>query len=129
MRLLKRDRLVERCARLGRVLHERLAGLTQLPHVGDVRGRGLLAGIEFVEDKGTRAPFPRAVKFAEAFTEAAQQAGLVVWPNVGHADGVNGDLVVVAPPFIITEQEIDQLVTRFTAAHASALQAVKVGAR
>jgi len=129
VQLLKRERLVERCARLGRVLHERLAGLVQLPHVGDVRGRGLLAGIEFVEDKAARTPFPRAARFAEAFTEAAQQAGLVVWPNVGHADGVNGDLVVVAPPFIITEQEIDQLVTRFTAAHASTMKAVKAGAR
>ena len=129
VRLLKRDQLVERCARLGRVLHERLAGLTQLPHVGDVRGRGLLAGIEFVEDKATRAPFPRAVRLAEAFTEAALEAGLVVWPNVGHADGVNGDLVVVAPPFIITEPEIDQIVTRFTTAHAAALKAVQAGAR
>ena len=129
VQLLKRERLVERCASLGRVLHERLAGLAQLPHVGDVRGRGLLAGIEFVEDKASRTPFPRAARFAEAFTEAAQQAGLVVWPNVGHADGVNGDLVVVAPPFIITEQEIDQLVTRFTAAHASTMKAVKAGAR
>src|SRR6266850_1612348 len=71
----------------------------------------------------------RAAKFVEAFTEAAQEAGLIVWPNVGHADGVNGDLVVVAPPFIITEQEIDELVTRFTAAHAAALRAVKAGVR
>src|SRR5256885_15685173 len=62
VRLLKRDRLVERCAKLGRVLQRRLATLAELPHVGDVRGRGLLAGIEFVEDKATRAPFPRAAK-------------------------------------------------------------------
>src|SRR3989442_11042363 len=129
VRLLKRDRLVERCAKLGRVLQRRLATLVELPHVGDVRGRGLLAGIEFVEDKATRAPFPRAAKFVEAFTEAAYGAGLVVWPNVGHADGVNGDLVAVAPPFIITEQEIDELVTRFTSAHAVALKAVKAGVR
>jgi len=129
VRLLKRKRLVERSATLGRVLHQRLAALADLPHVGDVRGRGLLAGIEFVEDKATRAPFPRAARFAEAFTEAALDAGLVVWPNVGHADGVNGDLVVVAPPFIITEQEIDQIVARFTTAHAAAVKAVKVGAR
>lgn len=120
VRLLKRDGLVERCARMGRVLHERLARLTKLPHVGDVRGRGLLAGIEFVDDKATRAPFPRAAKFAEAFTDAALEAGLVVWPNVGHADGVNGDLAVVAPPFLITESEIDEIVKRFTVAlHAT----------
>ena len=129
VRLLKRDRLVERCANLGRVLQRRLATLAELPHVGDVRGRGLLAGIEFVEDKASRAPFPRAAKFVEAFTEAAHGAGLVVWPNVGHADGVNGDLVAVAPPFIITEQEIEELVTRFTRAHAVALKAVKAGVR
>jgi len=129
VRMLKRDRLVERCATLGRILQRRLAALTELPHVGDVRGRGLLAGIEFVEDKATRAPFPRAAKFVEAFTEAAQEAGLVVWPNVGHADGVNGDLVVVAPPFIITEQEIEELATRFASAHAVALKSVKAGVR
>jgi len=129
VRLLKREHLVERCAKLGATLQQRLAPLTELAHVGDVRGRGLLAGIEFVEDKRTRAPFPRAAKFVEAFTDAAQDAGLIVWPNVGHADGVNGDLVVVAPPFIVTEQEIDQIVTRFTTAHAAALKAVNVSAR
>ena len=130
VRLLKRERLVERCAKLGRVLLERLGrGLAELPHIGDVRGRGLLAGIEFVEDKTTRAPFPRAARFAEAFTDAALEAGLVVWPNVGHADGVNGDLVVVAPPFIITEQEIGQIVERFATAHAAAISTLKAAAR
>lgn len=129
VRLLKRDRLVERCAKVGATLQRRLATLAELPNVGDVRGRGLLAGIEFVEDKHTRAPLPRVAKFAETFTEAAQEAGLIVWPNVGHADGVNGDLVVVAPPFIITEREIDEIVTRFKTAHAAALKAVKVDVR
>ena len=129
VRLLKRDRLVARCAKMGATLQRRLATLGELAHVGDVRGRGLLAGIEFVDDKSTRTPFPRAAKFAEAFTDAAQQAGLIVWPNVGQADGVNGDLVVVAPPFIITEPEIDQIVTRFMAAYAATLKAVNVAAR
>jgi len=116
VRYLKEHGMVERCARMGRVLHERLAPLAQLPHVGDVRGRGLLAGIEFVEDKATRAPFPRAARFAETFAEAALDAGLTVWPNVGHADGTNGDLAMVAPPFIVTEQEIDEIVGRFAEA-------------
>ena len=122
VRYLKRHGLVERCATLGAVLERRLAALLELPHVGDVRGRGLLAGIEFVEDKETRAPFPRAAHFAETFTEAAQQAGLVVWPNVGHADGTNGDLVMVAPPFIVTEQEIDEIVRRFAEALEATLR-------
>src|SRR5437899_8861522 len=124
VRQLKQQRLVERCATLGAVLQRRLAALRDLPHVGDVRGRGLLGGIEFVEDKATRAPFPRTARFAETLAEAAQQAGLVVWPNVGHADGTSGDLVMVAPPFIITEQEIDELVQRLTAALEQAVSAV-----
>jgi len=126
VRYVQAHRLVERCAELGAVLHRRLAALADLPHVGDVRGRGLLAGVEFVEDKESRAPFPRTLKFAEAFTEAAQDAGLVVWPNVGHADGENGDLVMIAPPFIVTEREIGEIVALFTAALETTLRTVRV---
>lgn len=126
VRFLKAQRLVERCAKMGDVLHHRLAALAELPHVGDVRGRGLLAGVEFVEDKGSRTPFPRAATFAEAFTETAREVGLVVWPNVGHADGTNGDLVMIAPPFIITEEEIAELVWRFTRALEQTLHALKL---
>ena len=128
MRYLKQNKLVERCARMGRVLLERLRPLADLPHVGDVRGRGLLAGIEFVEDKASRTPFPRSAKFAERFADAALDAGLTVWPNVGHADGTNGDLVMVAPPFIITEPEIDEIVGRFTTALEQTLSRLKVRA-
>ncbi|HMG18251.1 MAG TPA: aspartate aminotransferase family protein [Gemmatimonadales bacterium] len=128
MRYLKQHRLVERCARMGRVLHERLRPLADLPHVGDVRGRGLLAGIEFVDDKASRAPLPRSAKFAERFAEAALDAGLTVWPNVGHADGTNGDLAMVAPPFIINEEEIDEIVTRFSSALQQTLNTLKVRA-
>ncbi len=129
VRYLKQHKLVERCAQLGVVLHQRLAPLKALPHVGDVRGRGLLAGIEFVEDKATRAPFPRTARFAETFTDAALEAGLTVWPNVGHADGVNGDLVLVAPPFIITEGEIDEVVALLARALQDTLKAVKAMAQ
>ena len=129
VRYLKQHKLVERCSQLGVVLHQRLATLKALPHVGDVRGRGLLAGIEFVEDKATRAPFPRTARFAETFTHAALEAGLTVWPNVGHADGVNGDLVLVAPPFIITEGEIDEVVALLARALQNTLKAVKAVAQ
>jgi hypothetical protein len=91
--------------------------------VGEVRGRGLLAGVEFVADTVTRNPFPRGQAFAEAFTAAALAEGLVVWPNVGQADGTNGDLVMIAPPFVITEAEIGELVQRF----ARALERTVVG--
>ncbi len=94
--------------------------------MGDVRGRGLLAGIEFVADPETREPLPRAAAFAETFTQAALDAGLVVWPNVGHADGRNGDLVMLAPPFIVTEDQIDEIVELLTRALRDA--ADRVGA-
>ena len=113
LRYLREHRLIERCAAMGEVFHRRLASLRELPFVGDVRGRGLLAGIEFVADPATRAPFPRSARFAEAFADAALDAGLVVWPSVGQADGANGDLAMLAPPFVVTEDEIDLIVQRF----------------
>jgi adenosylmethionine-8-amino-7-oxononanoate aminotransferase len=116
LRYLREQRLVERCARMGRVLHQLLEALRALPLVGDVRGRGLLAGIEFVADPATREPLPRSAAMAEAFTGAALEAGLVVWPNVGHADGTNGDLAMLAPPFIVTEEQIEEIVSLFTRA-------------
>ena len=126
VRHIKKNNLVARCADMGAVLHRKLAVLLDLPCVGDVRGLGLLAGIEFVADKKTKAPFPRSLKFAEAFTAKAQEAGLIVWPNTGHADGENGDLVMLAPPFIVTEAELDEIVVRFKIAHAAALEACHV---
>jgi len=116
LRVLRERGLVERSAAMGAVLHRQLSTLRALPHIGDVRGRGLFAGVEFVEDVETRAPFPRSARFAERFTDAALRAGLNLWPNVGHADGTNGDLVMIAPPFIITEAQIGEILARFTEA-------------
>ncbi len=113
VRHIRAKGLVARSAAMGRVLLARLESLRPLPFIGDVRGLGLLAAVEFVEDKASRAPFPRKLKFAEAFTAAALDAGLLVWPNTGQADGENGDLVMLAPPFIVTEEEIEELLSRF----------------
>jgi adenosylmethionine-8-amino-7-oxononanoate aminotransferase len=120
VRYLREHALVARAATMGRVLHEKLAALLDLPHVGDVRGRGMLAGVELVLDRDTRALFPRKAKVAERFTEAALDAGLVVWPNVGHVNGV-GDIIMLAPPFIIESAQIDELLTRFRAAYDASL--------
>ncbi|MCX5794560.1 MAG: aminotransferase class III-fold pyridoxal phosphate-dependent enzyme [Elusimicrobia bacterium] len=116
VRYIKSRKLVDLAAETGQTLQKRLKTLQSLPGVGDVRGIGMLAAVEFVADKATRRPFPRALKFAETFTEAAQEAGLVVWPNVGQADGEDGDLVMIAPPFIISPAEIDSLVSLFKTA-------------
>ena len=116
IRYLREHRLVERAAATGRRLQEALGALRAAPYVGDVRGRGMLAAIELVRDPATRAPFPRSSKLAERLTRAALDAGLIVWPNVGHAGNGEGDLVMVAPPFIITEEEIAEIVTRLRVA-------------
>jgi adenosylmethionine-8-amino-7-oxononanoate aminotransferase len=129
VRYLRAHRLVERCAELGALFHQKLAGLATLPNVGAVRGRGLLAGVEFVEDTNSNAPFPRSARCAETFTEQALAAGLVVWPNIGHVDGTRGDLALLAPPYIVTGPELDEIVTRFTAALDRTLAALAVGAR
>ncbi|PCI39566.1 MAG: hypothetical protein COB53_03035 [Elusimicrobia bacterium] len=116
IRYLREKKLVERSAEMGSVLHKKLEALLDRPEVGDVRGRGLLAGIEFVENKETKEPFARDLRFAENFADAALAAGLVVWPATGGADGINGDFAMLAPPFIITEDEINEIVKKFTLA-------------
>ena len=110
VRYIEKNGLVERSARMGKLLHERLATLRDLPSVGDVRGLGMLAGIELVEEKEGAKPFARSRKVAERVVEAAQGLGLVLWSNIGHADGENGDLVTVAPAFVITEAQIGEMV-------------------
>jgi adenosylmethionine-8-amino-7-oxononanoate aminotransferase len=116
LRYLRRHRLVERCAALERPFFEALAAVGGDPRVGDIRGKGLLAGIELVMDRESKEPFPRSARFAERLTAAAMAHGLVVWPNTGHVDGERGDLVMVAPPFTIGEDEIHEIAARLGAA-------------
>ena len=110
VRYIEQHGLVERAAAMGKVLHAELAALLDLPAVGDVRGLGMLAGVELVADRATKRPFPRAQRVAERLVETAQSLGLVLWSNIGHADGESGDLVTVAPAFVITEAQIRELV-------------------
>jgi len=112
---LENHRVLENAARTGeffhRYLHERLDAH---PHVGFVTGKGMLAGVEFVADKTSKKPFDRKLKKVEGFVETAFRNGLVVWPNVGQADGVNGDLVMLAPPLATPEAQIRELVDLLT---------------
>jgi hypothetical protein len=113
IRYMKKNHLVERCAEMEGYFFESLNQLRSVPYIGDVRGKGLMAAVEFVRNKETKEPYPRSQKFAERFTEGAFENGLILWPNAGHVDGTNGDLVMVAPPFTVTKEEINELISLF----------------
>jgi len=128
IRYIRKHNLVDRSARMGAQLHARLAELRDVPHVGAIRGRGLLAGIELVDDASTNTPFPRAAHVAESLTRTALDNGLVVWPNIGHANGTDGDLVMLAPPYTVSDDEIDQIVQRLGAAIQTTVKQLAVRA-
>jgi adenosylmethionine-8-amino-7-oxononanoate aminotransferase len=82
-----------------------LEPLREHKNVSDVRGQGLLIGIEFVQDKATGEPFPREVNFAERIRAGAMDAGVLTYPTQGCVDGLRGDHILLAPPFIITRDQ------------------------
>jgi hypothetical protein len=114
-RYIEKHDLVARAARVGAQLGERLARLQmETPAlaadlIGDIRGIGMLRAVEFVRNRETKEPLARELHFAETLVEEARNRGLVLWPNVGHADGKNGDLVVIAPPFTIEPNQIEEI--------------------
>jgi adenosylmethionine-8-amino-7-oxononanoate aminotransferase len=96
------QKLFERVAPAGESLRAALAPLAAHPNVGDTRGLGLLLGVEFVKNKETREPFPKAENIAEKIQQAALEKDVLTYPTQGCVDGVNGDHILLAPPFIIT---------------------------
>jgi len=110
MDYLKAHDLVRQSAVMGAVLLEKLAALKRFDFVGDVRGKGLLIGIEFVKDKKTRTPFERKPDLARTIAGKAFERGLIVHPVFGGIDGVRGDCILLAPPFIVREDDIDEIV-------------------
>ena len=96
-------------ARLQRRLEERFANN---PYVGDVRGRGLFRGVELVADRSTKAPFDPSRKLHTRVKSQAMSRGLMVYPMGGAIDGVRGDHILLAPPFIVSEGQIDAIVER-----------------
>ena len=94
----------------------------QHPNVGDIRGRGLFQGIELVADRDSKAPFDPSRKIAGRIKTAAFNAGLICYPMSGTIDGQNGDHVLLAPPFIISDDQIGELVSKLSGAIDTALQ-------
>jgi len=110
LQYLEEHNLIERSARMGDYFLEKLSVLREIPMVGDIRGKGLLMGIEFVADRKTKAPFAREVDISRKVTSKAFEKGLIVQPGFGGIDGTLGDHILLAPPFIIQESEIDKAV-------------------
>ncbi len=84
----------------------------QHPHIGDIRGKGLFLGMEFVADRDSKTPFDPAKSINKKFKAAAFNAGLICYPMGGTIDGQYGDHVLLAPPFIITDQQINEMVDK-----------------
>ncbi len=110
LRILEEERLVEasrtKGERLADLLHERLA---PHPNLGEIRGRGLMVGLELVADRSTRAPFPRADRLTERVVRAARDAGVLVYSGTGNANGIDGDTILLGPPFIVTDAELERI--------------------
>ncbi|MEQ8297696.1 MAG: aspartate aminotransferase family protein [Nitratireductor sp.] len=124
-RVIERDGLLENVRTMGEQLRSLLAErLGAHPHVGDLRGRGLFLGLEIVEDRATKAPFDPALKLHARIKQAAMARGLMVYPAGGTIDGARGDHVLVAPPFIVEDQDLDRIVDRLGAALDAAIAEV-----
>jgi hypothetical protein len=111
--VIRREGLVEAAAAKGpRLLDGLRGGLSSHPHVGDVRGRGLLVGIEVVADRDSKRPFPRSARVVERVRRAGLEAGILLYSSTGCADGTDGDVVLIGPPLTVTPGEIDEIVAR-----------------
>jgi adenosylmethionine-8-amino-7-oxononanoate aminotransferase len=106
---MQKNRLLERSAEMGDYLGRRLAELERHPSVGDVRGLGLMRGIELVSDKAARRPFAPEKNVHLRLYEAARAKGLIVLPSAGCDRGHGGDMALVGPPLVITRAQVDEL--------------------
>jgi hypothetical protein len=119
---IQRDNLLANVREMGALLQRRLGErFGNHPHVGDIRGRGLFQAVELVEDRSSKTPFDPARKLHAKVKKAAMARGLMVYPMGGTIDGQRGDHVVLAPPFIVTADQIGEIVDRLGSAIDDAL--------
>ncbi|CAB3958689.1 putative aminotransferase [Achromobacter insolitus] len=120
--VIRRDQLLARVRAQGEGLRQRLeSALGAHPHVGDIRGRGLFMGVELVQDRGSKQTFDPALTLHARIKREAMARGLMVYPMGGTIDGRQGDHVLLAPPFIISDDELDQLTERLSGAIDAAI--------
>lgn len=111
IRYIQEHDLVENARVVGAYFLEQLQSLLQYRIVGDVRGRGLMIGFEFVADKRTKQWFPPQREVSNLFNKITFERGLVTYPCAGTVRGVAGDTVLMAPPLITTKEQIDEIMT------------------
>lgn len=117
LRIIQNENLIENSARLGEYLGQKLyEALSEHPYIGDIRGKGLFWGLEFVQNRATKAPFPAKEKIFERVRQRAFDNGLMVYYSQGCADGVNGDVIMLGPPLIVTQEQVDEIVDLLAAA-------------
>jgi adenosylmethionine-8-amino-7-oxononanoate aminotransferase len=109
-RAFRERQLMPQVQHLGRALESRLrARFGAHPHVGDIRGRGLFWGLELVADRPTKRPFEPGQRLNAKVKQRAMEEGLLCYPMGGTIDGARGDHVLLAPPFIVTESQLDEM--------------------
>lgn len=114
--------LVQNCATIGDKLQDALQlAFGQHLNIGDIRGRGLFRGIEIVQDRETKRPFDPSRMIHKSLKKEAFNAGLACYPMGGTVDGVSGDHILLAPPFIMDESHIDEIVSKLTTTFAKVL--------
>ena len=123
--VLERDNLLAKVRARGELLMQHLReAFGEHPNVGDIRGRGLFIGLEFVSDRTRREPFDPALQMNATLKRVAMDNGLMCYPMGGTIDGRRGDHVLLAPPFIATEDDIAQIVLRLQRALGQTLEKV-----
>ncbi|MEI7742270.1 MAG: aminotransferase class III-fold pyridoxal phosphate-dependent enzyme [Chloroflexota bacterium] len=124
LRILEAESLVEASAAKGEQLKTLLrARLGDHAAVGDIRGRGLMVGVELVADRASKAPFPRGRKLIENVVRIAREDGLLLYAGSGNANGVDGDIVLMGPPFVVTDAELARIANGLGDALERALEA------
>lgn len=121
-KIIQRDGLLDNVKEMGKLLQKTLTErFASHPNVGDIRGRGLFYGVEFVADKASKTPFESAQKINAKVKTAAMKEGLMCYAMGGTIDGQNGDHVMFAPPFIINEKQVAEIADKFEVALTSVL--------
>ena len=123
-KIVERERLVERVHQMEGALRDTLAEATKdIEAVGDIRGRGFFQALELVADRKTRAPFPAERKLFMKIRQKAFDNGLICYPVGGNVDGVNGDVIIIAPPYNVTATELDEIAEKTAASVRQVLKA------